>query len=544
MKTLIPESKDILGLAIFGADGTRVAALGLARGPAVAHAAKRLASRDDPPALSGESIEGREYVFLVRRADDSRVVLVRPADAADTLLEFLAGVDFAPLILEHLLTSPYEAMTVVDAEARLAYLSPVHRQFFGLGAGEGIGRPVTEVIENTRLHEVVKTGRPEIGQVQEMKGVSRVVSRMPIHDRGRVVGAIGQVMFKTPDTVHALSREIAKLKSEVAFYKRELSEMRPDASSLDALVGSSDAIRSLKSDLRRIAPLDVTVLLVGESGTGKELAAQALHALSQRAERPLVTVNAAALPASLVESELFGYEPGAFTGAERKGRKGKFELADKSTLFFDEVGDMPPEIQVKLLRVLQDGAFERVGSERPRYSDFRLICATNRDFRDLIDAGRFRLDLYYRISSVVIRMPSLRDRLDDIPLLVQHFLSQWSARHRTGPKRVAPAVYGYLRDQPWPGNVRQLLHEVERAAIFSDGPEITVASLRPAGGAAAEAERERRRGMHQALGEVELAMIRETLARFNGNKKRAAEALGISRSYLYKRLGAAAPVAE
>ncbi len=139
-------------------------------------------------------------------------------------------------------------------------------------------------------------------------------------------------------------------------------------------------------------------------------------------------------------------------------------------------------------------------------------------------------------------MPSLRDRLDDIPLLVQHFLAHWSARHRTGPKRVAPAVYGYLRDQPWPGNVRQLLHEVERAAIFSDGPEITVASFRPAGGAAAEAERERRRGMHQALGEVELAMIRETLARFNGNKKRAAEALGISRSYLYKRLGAAAVI--
>jgi transcriptional regulator with PAS, ATPase and Fis domain len=479
-------------------------------------------------------------MFVARRTEDGCMVLVRPADAADTLLEFLAGVDFAPLILEHLLTSPYEAMTVVDAEARLAYLSPVHRQFFGLGPGEGIGRPVTEVIENTRLHEVVRSGRPEIGQVQEMRGVSRVVSRMPITDGGRVVGAIGQVMFKTPDTVHALSREIAKLKSEVAFYRRELSEMRPDAAALDALVGTSEAIRSLKSDLRRIAPLDVSVLLVGESGTGKELAAQALHALSQRAERPLVTVNAAALPASLVESELFGYEPGAFTGAERKGRKGKFELADKSTLFFDEIGDMPAEIQVKLLRVLQDGAFERVGSERPRYSDFRLVCATNRDFRDLIDSGRFRLDLYYRISSVVIRMPSLRDRLDDIPLLVQHFLAQWSARHRTGPKRVAPAVYGYLRDQPWPGNVRQLLHEVERAAIFSDGPEITVASFRPAGGAAADAAGERRRGMHQALGEVELAMIRETLARLGGNKKRAAEALGISRSYLYKRLGAAA----
>jgi transcriptional regulator with PAS, ATPase and Fis domain len=533
--------RDTLGVAVFDADGTRVTAVGLARRAAIALAAQAVAAADAGSAsLSAREVEGAPYLFLVRAVDDVRLVLVRPAQSSDALLEFLASVDFAPQILDHALTNPYEAMTVVDAEARLRFLSPVHRQFFGLAPGEGIGRPVTDVIENTRLHEVVKTGRAEIGHVQDMRGVSRVVSRMPITREGRVVGAIGKVMFKTPDTVHALSREIAKLKSEVAFYKRELSGMRPDAAALEAIVGTSDAIRNLKSDLARIAPLDVSVLLVGESGTGKELAAQALHALSQRSDRPLVTVNAAALPATLVESELFGYEPGAFTGAERKGRKGKFEAADKGTLFFDEVGDMPPEIQVKLLRVLQDGAFERVGSERPRYSDFRLVCASNRDFRGMIDAGRFRLDLYYRISSVVVRMPSLRERLDDIPLLVQHFLAQWSARHRTGPKRVAPAVYGYLRDQPWPGNVRQLLHEVERAAIFSDGPEITVASFRPSGGAGDGRAPERHRGMHQALGEVELAMMRETIARFDGNKKRAAEALGISRSYLYKRLGALA----
>jgi transcriptional regulator with PAS, ATPase and Fis domain len=528
-----------LGLAVFDRQDRRVCALGLARRAGIARAAQAVAAGESAQ-MTGRDVDGEPYLFVARDTGDGRMVLVRPAAGGDALLEFLAAVDFAPLILEHLLTNPYEAMTVVDADARLRYLSPVHRRFFGLAPGEGIGRPVTEVIENTRLHEVVRSGRPEVGQVQEMRGVSRVVSRTPIVADGRIVGAIGQVMFKTPDTVHALSREIAKLKSEVAFYRRELSEMRPGTAALDAIVGSSDAIRSLKSDLARIAPLDVGVLLTGESGTGKELAAQALHALSQRAERPLVTVNAAALPASLVESELFGHEPGAFTGAERKGRKGKFELADKGTLFFDEIGDMPPEIQVKLLRVLQDGAFERVGSERPRYSDFRLVCASNRDFREMIDAGRFRLDLYYRISGVVIRMPGLRDRLDDIPLLVQHFLAQWSARHRAGPKRVAPSVYGYLRDQPWPGNVRQLLHEVERAAIFSDGPEITVASFRASGGATGPAESERRRGMHQALGEVELAMMREAIARHGGNKKRAAQSLGISRSYLYKRLGAGA----
>ncbi|RYE65160.1 MAG: AAA family ATPase, partial [Oxalobacteraceae bacterium] len=336
----------------------------------------------------------------------------------------------------------------------------------------------TDVIENTRLHEVVRTGKAEIGKLQEMGGVTRVVARIPLTDGRKTVGALGRVMFKGPDTLVELSKEVVKLRSEVEFYRSELTGLKRRTFGLDKIIGNSDAIRQLKADITKVAPLSVPVLIIGESGTGKELAAHAIHALSRRSQNPMVFVNAAALPASLVESELFGYEAGAFTGAEKKGRKGKFELADQSTLFFDEVGDMPSEVQVKLLRVLQDGIFERVGSNSPRHSDFRLISATNRNFQEMITNGEFRLDLYYRISGVTIRMPSLRERPEDIPELIQSFLSAFAERHRTPIKGVQARVYSYLKELPWPGNVRQLLHEVEKAAIFCEGPEITLDNFR------------------------------------------------------------------
>jgi DNA-binding NtrC family response regulator len=218
-------------------------------------------------------------------------------------------------------------------------------------------------------------------------------------------------------------------------------------------------------------------------------------------------------------------------------------------LFFDEIGDMPPEIQVKLLRVLEDGMFERVGGDRPRHSDFRLICASNRDFQEMINAGEFRLDLYYRISGVTIRMPSLRERLEDIPELVENFLAAFAARQRISVNRVDPKVYGYLRELSWPGNVRQLLHEVEKAAIFCDGPEITIEDFRPLTAVAAQ-----RNSMNtsispapmvapapagtirDAVEEMERAMINAAMAKHRGNKKKVAEELGVSRAYLYKKL--------
>jgi len=340
-------------------------------------------------------------------------------------------------------------------------------------------------------------------------------------------------IFRCGDTDIVLLLE-PEMESKEPLAQRRQAESRE----LDAILGRSSAIQSLKEEIRRIAPLDVAVMLVGESGSGKELIARCLHRVSRRHAAAYVAVNSSALPATLFESEFFGYDAGAFTGADKRGKRGRFEQAHGGTLFLDEIGDMPPEVQVKLLRVLQDGRFERLGSERAVFSDFRLVCATHRDLGEMVSSGRFRLDLFYRISTVTLRVPSLRERIEDIPILVDSFLQQFARKNNTLTLTATPAAYEFLRAQSWPGNVRQLQHEVEKAAIFADGPTVDVCDFRLAhvAPAALGAVNSLCENVRDALDEVEIAMIRGALSRYHGNKKRAAEALGISRGYLYKKL--------
>ncbi|MCO1367012.1 sigma-54 interaction domain-containing protein [Burkholderia multivorans] len=545
------------GVLILGMDGKQLIASGIAEQREMAtrivagwHDARRRERR----LFSVEGPDTSSVVVVVLPATDATILIAMVREGRDALFEFVGSVDFASDILAHFLTNPFEALTVVDREGTLRYMSPVHERFFGMNAGSGIGRPVTEVIENTNLHQVAATGKAEIGSLQEMRGVTRVVTRHPIvNGRGDIVGAIGQVMFKGPEQLQAFSNELAKLKSEVAYYRRELKDLKTRGYGLDQIIGESLTMQRLKQQIIKVAPLDVPVLLTGESGTGKELAAHAIHKLSVRRDAALVMVNAAALPSTLVESELFGYEAGSFTGAERKGRRGQIEQADGGSLFFDEVGDMPAEVQVKLLRVLQDGSFQRVGGNEPKHSNFRLISASNRDFESMIEEGTFRLDLFYRIGAVVIRMPTLRERLDDIPLLAGLALRNFAERHGQQPKTLSDAALAFLAEQSWPGNVRQLMHVVERAAIFSESDVIEAEDFgltEPAGmdipvrvpthGVAGRltapiASPDTMR-VSSAVEQVEEQMIRKAMAQFDGNKKRVASSLGISRSYLYKRL--------
>ncbi len=552
------------GILVLTPDGQQVTAFGVAAQDAFA---ARLSQRWRGLQGSGRSVflvdddaDGTAHVVIALSGENGTVLTVLRHDQRDALIELVASVDFSGDILKHLLTNPFEAMTVVDRAGVLRYISPVHEKFFGISPGAGTGRHVTQVIENTRLHTVASTGKSEVGSIQSMKGVSRVVSRHPVLDsNGEVVGAIGQVMFKGPEQLQIMSAELRRLQTEVAFYRRELSSLHNAGHGLDHIVGNSPAIERLKRQIAKVAAMDVPVLLTGESGTGKELAARAIHLLSARRDANMVTVNAAALPATLVESELFGYEAGSFTGAEKKGRRGKIEQADKGSLFFDEVGDMPAEVQVKLLRVLQDGRYERVGSHESRLSSFRLISASNRDFDQMIEQGTFRLDLFYRISAVTIRMPALRERLEDIPLLADVALQNFANRHRQVRKRLSEDAKQFLQRLEWPGNVRQLMHVVERAAIFSEGEAIEpsdfgllesieqlsgleTASAAPTSSSVAPTstgpDREKGPvGVKQAVGEVEEQLIRAAMVKCRGNKKQAAAELGISRSYLYKRLG-------
>ena len=492
-------------------------------------------------------LNDRRLAAVVTTVFDGRLIMLSEA-LSDTVLNFLATVDFAYDIIEHILTDPYDAMVVVDANEKMAFISPVHEKFFGLQAGSSVGKHVRDVIENTRLHHVVRTGVAEVGQVHVMRGKERVVSRHPIRHAGKVVGAIGRIMFKGPQQVEALARRINALEQEIAEYKAGSKGDQRGESFLDAIIGQSFVIKSVREQIRKVAPLDVPVLIRGDSGTGKELVAQALHMLSPRQDGRLVTVNAAALPASLVESELFGYEAGSFTGADRKGRAGKFELADRGTIFLDEIGDMPLEVQSKLLRVLQDRIVERVGSDKPKRVDFRLCSATNRDLELFVSQGKFRLDLFYRISPVSITLPSLEERIEDIPLLLQHFLSELSRQYGRQVPQVSMDVQEYLMTRSWPGNVRQLRHEIERAFVFSENGRLTASDFTqspvatppvPKVHSAREAVSGQGTGtLQQALDHLEDELIASALARFNGNKKKAAEYLGISRSYLYKKLEA------
>jgi len=464
----------------------------------------------------------------------------------DAVFEFVAAVDFAWDILNHLLTDPFDAMTVVDAQARIAFISPVHERFFGLGRGEAIGRPVRDVIQNTRLDTVLRTGQPEIGQLQRMQGAERVVSRIPIHRAGVLMGAVGRVMFKGPAQVDALHRRINSLEKQVAFYRQEAKALRGHDGPLDDMVGQSGPMQQLRADIAKVAPLDVSVLVTGESGTGKELVARALHRLSGRASGALVTVNAAALPANLVESELFGYEPGAFTGADRKGRRGRFEQADGGTIFLDEIGDMPLDTQAKLLRVLQERMVERVGGDRPVPVDFRLVCATNRDLAELVARNEFRLDLFYRISPVVLRVPSLGDRGEDVLLLARHLLAEFTLRHGRPACVLTQAAEAYLRTITWPGNVRQLRHAIERAVIFASGHMIDAADLAaatastpassPSTGPRQGASLRRPPAATNPQPRPGREAVQAALRQTGGNKRQAAGLLGISRSHLYNLL--------
>jgi formate hydrogenlyase transcriptional activator len=285
-----------------------------------------------------------------------------------------------------------------------------------------------------------------------------------------------------------LYREIERYRERLELENAYLQEAIAEERGFEGIVGESPALRAVLRKVQQVAPVETTVLLTGETGTGKELVARALHQGSPRRDRPLIKVNCGAIPQGVVESELFGHEKGAFTGALQR-RIGRFELADKGTLFMDEVGELPLDTQVKLLRVLQEQEFERVGSHHTQRVDVRLIAGTNRDLEQEVAAGRFRADLYYRLNVFPIRVPPLRERASDIPLLVKHFLAQFQRKLAKPLRAVTPESLARLERYPWPGNIRELQNVLERACVLSPGAVVEIADeLRVAGPSEHDAE--------------------------------------------------------
>ena len=400
---------------------------------------------------------------------------------------------------------------------------------------------------------------PELLQIlQSMKAVGAAAYPLVFH--GEALGSIGLVSSQAiGDEEFALQgvfadqaaiavknallfRELARYRDRLEVENAYLQEQFEVERGFEGIVGQSPALSAVLRKVRQVSGVETTVLLTGETGTGKELIARALHEGSPRKERPMIKVNCGAIPQGVVESELFGHEKGAFTGALQR-RIGRFELADNSTLFMDEVGELPLDTQVKLLRVLQEQEFERVGSTKPQKVDVRLVAATNRDLEREVAESRFRSDLYYRLNVFPIRIPPLRERTSDIPPLVHHFLQQFQRKLAKPLKGITPKSMARLERYRWPGNIRELQNVLERACVLSEGPvvEVTEAltSAAPGGSASSSGDNFSVDDRIVPLEENERAHIRRALAATNGKvhgEGGAAQLLGINPSTLRSRM--------
>ena len=457
-----------------------------------------------------------------------------------------------------------EGMLLIDRDARVVWINNQYRRFLpalGFAREEDfVGQPVAQVIDNTQMHEVLRTGKPILIDLLANKAGTFVVSRIPLRDAaGEVIGVLGIVLFdQTSAHMRALTAQFARLQQDLLDARRELDAQRSQGGAprrtkytLASFVGASPGAVEVKRQARRAAQSGSPVLLLGETGTGKELLAHGIHAASGRASGPFVSVNIAAVPDTLLEAEFFGVAPGAYTGAERKGRVGKFKLADGGTLFLDEIGDMPLPLQAKLLRALQEGEIEPLGSNQLVPFDARLIAATSRDLPALVREGRFREDLYYRLSVLPLRVPPLRERRGDIPALLE-VLGEDMAQRGTPPPELTPGALALLAAQHWRGNIRELRNVLEQAALHADSDRLDgehmEAVLRLAGVAqiqpalpAAEAPAGADTLLQPLARQVralEQRAIAAALRATGGNKLAAARLLGISRATLYERLDA------
>jgi two-component system, NtrC family, response regulator HydG len=402
------------------------------------------------------------------------------------------------------------------------------------------------------LVDLMMPGLPGLGLLKAGKLICKDLEVVVMTAYGTIENAVQamregaydfiQKPLKTEVVTRVLGRALERilLRRENLMLRQELAAISGDRAGDRVIIGRSPAMLATMEIVRQAAPSDATVLLEGESGTGKELLARALHEQSPRIEGPFVAVNCAALPESILESELFGHERGAFTGAVGR-REGRFERAHGGTLFLDEVGELPSSVQAKLLRVLQEGELERVGGQETIKVDFRLVAATNRDLDQAVRDGEFREDLYYRLNVIAIRLPALRERPEDIPLLADHFLSRYAQKNRRDPPTLSAEALAALVGYEWPGNIRELENVIERAVVLSPGRILDLAQL-PEPLRRSDRGQVRREGSQlvvpvgSRLDQVEALLIRETLKETRGDKTLAAQLLGIAPRTIYRRL--------
>jgi transcriptional regulator with PAS, ATPase and Fis domain len=432
---------------------------------------------------------------------------------------------------------------ITDENANVVFISRDYKEMLEVTSDNYVGRPIQEIIPNSRIPYVLKTGKEIIGDVFILKnGELTFCNRILIRDdKGRVLGALSNFTLGM-EQVDAMSRTIEKLKNENLVYKSKIRKLRQEIYSIDSIASNSGSMQKLKSMVEKVADSPVSVLITGETGTGKEVFANAIHMMSSRYENKFIKLNCAAIPKDLLESELFGYEDGAFSGAVKGGKIGKFELANNGTILLDEIGDMPLELQSKLLRVLQEREIERIGGLKTIKIDVRVISSTNQQIEELVRTGKFREDLYYRLNVVELNIPPLRERYEDIPPLCEIFIEKINRTHGLGISGIDESALRLFRNYTWPGNIRELEHVIERAAVMKKIGNLEVDDFEFLlkkifrNGEKPPVQGEAPKTLDDVKDSAEKELILKALVTSKGNKTKAAESLGINRSVLYDKM--------
>ncbi len=445
-------------------------------------------------------------------------------------------------ILEGLIESPYMVYVIVDKDGYITTMNQTYLDIIGMKKEDVIGKYILDITPTSELPQVLKTGRIDKADIFIIKGRETIVTRLPIIKNGEIVGAIGKSLFLDMSGAKILVKKLHDTEKELNVYKEEFSKLYSAKWQFADLIGKNPVFLAVKSMAEHVAQTNSTLLITGESGTGKELYAQAIHNASPRKSGPFIRINCAALPENLLESELFGYEDGAFTGARRGGKQGKFELARGGTIFLDEIGDMPMPMQTKMLTVLQERTVERIGGNIPISVNVRVIAATNRDLEAMVSSQEFRQDLYYRLNVVRLTIPPLRKRIDDVPLIADALLGRINHDLFTNIKGISERARNLLMDYAWPGNVRELENLLERAVNMANMSHSDYLSIKhfpyltENSSINTELLEEDNINLPDAMENLEKQIIMKALERTANNKVHAAKMLGIHSSALYRKL--------
>ncbi|MCM3571186.1 sigma-54-dependent Fis family transcriptional regulator [Neobacillus mesonae] len=440
------------------------------------------------------------------------------------------------LVLEHI-----DGLIVVDKDARIIYINKKTADSINVDVQDVIKKHIKEVIPTTKIHHTVETRKPAIADSYFLENATLISTRYPIFQKdGEFFGVVEYDLFENYHLLNSFLKKINSLSNELDYFKSELRRLQRAKYTIQHIIGESSAAKRLREEVRQAASTNSTVLISGETGCGKELVAHAIHDLSSRQNSNFVRLNCAAIPSDLFESELFGYEDGAFTSAKKGGKEGKFQLANQGTLFLDEINQMPYSLQPKILRALQEKEIDRVGGKFSIPIDIRVISATNKDLRTLVKENKFREDLFYRLNVIHIRVPSLRERSEDIPLIAQSFINRLNPFLNRNVETISDEVLDMLVNYHWPGNIRELQNMIERAmnrispqerelkiehfdylTDKENSPSDFIKNDNPLEEIKRQAERE---------------AIIHVLKVCKGNKTKAAELLKISRPLLYQKM--------